>query len=124
MHNTRLSFTRETISIICHLVTPPFKFMYFQISCKNSCRITIEATMMKKAPNESKLINALDIFIIVSLCLLISYGSHLNTQTNLKKMPFFGDVNVASMRIVIKKSFKRYYKTFFLLLKCNYFHVY
>ena len=82
MYNTRLSFTRETIVIICHLVTPPFKLMYFQISCKNSCRTTIEATMMKKAPNESKLIYPIDIFTVVSLCLFISYGSHLNTQTN------------------------------------------
>ena len=82
MYNTRLSFTRETIVIICHLVTPPFKPMYFQISCKNSCRTIIEATMMKKAPNESKLIYAIGIFIVVSLCLLISYGSHLYTQTN------------------------------------------
>ena len=86
MYNTRLSFTRETILINCHLVTPPFKSMYFQISYKNSCRTTIAATMMKKAPSESKLIYAIDIFIVtvfvVSLCLLISYGSHLNTQTN------------------------------------------
>ena len=82
MYNTRLSFTRETTVIICHLVTPPFKLMYFQISCKNSCRTTIEATMMKKAPNESKLIYPIDVFTVVSLCLLISYGSHLNTQTN------------------------------------------
>ena len=83
MYNTRLSFTRETnIVINCHLVTPPFKSMYFQISCKNSCRTTIEATMMKKAPNENTLIYAIDIFIVVFLCLLISYGSHLNTQTN------------------------------------------
>ena len=86
MYNTRLSFTRETKVIICHLVTPPFKLIYFQISCKNSCRTTIEATMMKKAPNESKLIYPIDIFTVVSLCLLISYGSHLNTQ-----MHFFGD---------------------------------
>ena len=88
MYNTRLSFTPETIVIICNLVTPPFISMYFQIYCKNSCRTTIEATMMKKAPNESKLIYAIDIFIVVSLCLLISYGSHLNTQTN-KKCHFF-----------------------------------
>ena len=82
MYNTRLSFTRETIVNIFHLVTPPFKSIYFQISCKNSCRTTIEVTMMKKAPNESKLIYAINIFIVVSLCLFISYGSHLNTQTN------------------------------------------
>ena len=47
MYNTRLSFTRETIVIICHHVTSPFKSMYFQISCKKSCRTPIEATMMK-----------------------------------------------------------------------------
>ena len=82
MYNTRLSFTRETILILCHHVTPPLKSMYFQISCKNSCRTNIEATMMKKSPNESKLIYAINIFIVVSLCLLITYGSHLNTQTN------------------------------------------
>ena len=56
--------------------------MYYQISCKNSCRKTIEATMMKKAPNESKLIYIINNLIVVSLCLLISYGSQLNTQTN------------------------------------------
>ena len=82
MYNTRLSFTRETIVIICHLVTPPFKSMYFQISCKNSCCTTIEAKMMKKAPNESKLIYTIGIFIVDFSCLFISYGSHLNTQTN------------------------------------------
>ena len=49
-YNTRLSLTRETIVIVCHLVTftSPFKSMYYQISCKNTCRISIEATMMKK----------------------------------------------------------------------------
>ena len=71
MYNTRLSFTREIIAIICHLVTPPFQSMYFQISCKKCCRTTIEATMMKRAPNASKLICAIHIFIVVSLCLLI-----------------------------------------------------
>ena len=47
-YNTRISFTRETIVIICHLVKSPFKSMYYQISCKNSCRKTIGAAMMKK----------------------------------------------------------------------------
>ena len=60
-YNTRLSFTRETI--ICHLVTSPFKSMYYQISCKNSCSKTIEATMMKKIPNDSKLIYAINILL-------------------------------------------------------------
>ena len=46
--------------------------------------------MMKKLQNESKLITAINIFIVVSLCLLISYGSHLNTQPN-EKCHFFGE---------------------------------
>ena len=59
-----ISFTRETIVIICPLVTSLFKSMYFQISCEHSCcRKTIEATMMKKAPNESKLIYAINILL-------------------------------------------------------------
>ena len=49
-YNTRLSLTQEKIFIIYHLVTSPFKSMYYQISCKNSCRKTIEATLMKKSP--------------------------------------------------------------------------
>ena len=63
---SRLRFTRETKVIIYHLVTFPFKSMYCQISCKNSCCKTIEATMMKKRQNESKLITAINIFIVVS----------------------------------------------------------
>ena len=46
--------------------------------------------MMKKRQNESKLITAINIFIVVSLCLLISYGSHLNTQPN-ENCHFFGE---------------------------------
>ena len=72
-----------------------------QISCKNSCRKTIEATMMKKRQNESKLITAINIFIVVSLCLLISYGSHLNTQPN-EKCHFFGE-NRDKKSLIIKR---------------------
>ena len=55
-----MSFTQETKQcrqdiIIRHIVTSLFKSMYFQISCKKYCRKTIEATIMKKVPNESKL---------------------------------------------------------------------
>ena len=38
---------------------------------------------MKKVLNESKLIYAINIFIVASWCLLFSHGSHLNTKTNL-----------------------------------------
>ena len=49
---------------------------------------------MKNVPNERKLIYAINIFIVASLCLLFSYGSHLNTTTNLNDI-FFGDVHVS-----------------------------
>ena len=71
--------------------------MYFQIFfCKNYCRKTIEATAVKKVPNERKLIYAIHNFIVASLCLLFSYGSHLNTTINLSV--FFGDVNCSVNR--------------------------
>ena len=68
-----MSSTRETKIIIRHLVTSPFKPMYFQISCRNYSRITIEATVIKKVPNESKLIYAIYIFIVASWHLLFLY---------------------------------------------------
>ena len=74
--------------IIRHLVTSPFKSMYFQIFGKNYCRKTIEATTVKKVPNERKLIYAIYNFIVASWCLLFSYGSHLNTTTNLNGIFF------------------------------------
>ena len=65
--------------------------MYFQIFRQNYCRKTIEATTVKKVPNERKLIYAIYNFIVASLCLLFSYCSHVNTTTNLNGI--FGDVN-------------------------------
>ena len=56
----------------------------------------LEATIVKKVPNERKLIYAIHNFIVASWCLLFSYGSHLNTTTNLKV--FFGDVNFSVNR--------------------------
>ena len=50
--------------IIRHLVTSPFKSMYFQISCKNYCRKTIEATVLKKSANRKQI----DIRIIHFYC--------------------------------------------------------
>ena len=64
--------------------------MYFQIFWQNYCRKIIEATTVKKVPNERKLIYAIYIFIVASWCLLCSYCSHLNTTTNLNGI--FGDV--------------------------------
>ena len=49
---------------------------------KSYCHKTAEATIMKIEPNESKLIYAINIFTVASLCLLLSYGSHLNTTTH------------------------------------------
>ena len=49
---------------------------------KNYCPKTIEATILKKVPNESKLIYAINIFIVATRFLLFSYGSNLNASTN------------------------------------------
>ena len=76
---------------------------------------TIEATILKKVPNESKLIYAINIFIVASRFLLFSYGSNLNAV--------FGDVNVSvyGNSDVLKFTF-----TFKCVLlenqKCNYFN--
>ena len=74
--------------------------MYFQIFWQNYCRKTIEATTVKKVPNERKLIYAINNFIVASWYLLFLYGSHLNTTTNLIVI-FFGEVNIASIGIMI-----------------------
>ena len=79
---------------IRQLVTSPFKLVLFQISCKDYCRKTIEASIAKKVLNESQLIYAINIYIVASSCLLFLHGSHLNTDTN-QKIHFFGDVNVS-----------------------------
>ena len=57
--------------------------MYFQIFWQKCYHKTIEATTVKKVPHERKLIYAIYNFIVASWCLLFSYGSHLNTTTNL-----------------------------------------
>ena len=49
--------------IIGHLVTWLFKSMYYQTFCKYYCCKTIEASMMIKVPNESKLIYLIKIFL-------------------------------------------------------------
>ena len=79
--------------IIRRITTSPFKSMYIQIFWQNYCRKTIEATTVKKVPNERKLIYVIYNFIVVSWCLLFSYCSHLKTTTNLNGI--FGDVNLS-----------------------------
>ena len=54
-------------------------FFFFE---KKYCRKTIEASIMKKLLNESKLIYAIKIFIVASWCLLFSHGSHLTMYTH------------------------------------------
>ena len=67
---------------------------------QNYCRKTIEATTVKKVPNERKLIYAIYSFIVASWCLLFSYGSDLNTATNLNGI-FLATLTLASIGIVI-----------------------
>ena len=59
--------------IIRQLVTSPFKSIYFRGGkggCKNYCRKTTEVTIMKRVPNESKLIYAINFLIVASWCQL------------------------------------------------------
>ena len=77
--------------IIRRLTTSPFKSMYFQIFWQNYCRKTVEATTVKKVPNDRKLIYAIYNFIAASWCLLFSYCC---TTTNLNGI--FGDVNFSA----------------------------
>ena len=62
---------------------------------------------MKNVPNERKLIYAINIFIVASLCLLFSYGSHLNTTTNLNDVfsVTFTYVSVIGNRDILKFMF-------------------
>ena len=70
--------------------------MYFQIFFgKTDCPKPIEATTVKKVPNERKLIYAIYNYILTSWCLLFSYASHWNTTS---KNGIFGDVNLAPNR--------------------------
>ena len=78
----------------------PFKLVSSQIFCKNYCRKTIEAAIMKKKLNVSKLFYAINIFIVDSWCLLFWHGSHLNTKTNYNFI-FSVMLTAASMEIVI-----------------------
>ena len=47
-----------------HPVTLPLKSMFFQMFCKTYCPKTIEATILKKVPNESTLFYAINIFLL------------------------------------------------------------
>ena len=77
--------------IIRRITTSPLKSMYFRIFWQNYCLKKIEATAVKKVPNERTLIYAICNFIAASWCLLFSYCSHVNTTTNSNGI--FGDVN-------------------------------
>ena len=79
--------------IIRHLVTSPFKSMYFKIFWQKLLSQNNRSYNREKIPNEHKLIYAIYNFIVASWCLLFSYGSHLNTTTHLNGISFFDDVN-------------------------------
>ena len=68
--------------IIRLLVTSPFKSKYFQISCNNYCSKTIEATLMKKVPNESKLMHPIYILLKLPGVCCFHMIVILNTKTN------------------------------------------
>ena len=85
--------------IIRHLVTSPFKSTYFQIFWQKILSQNNRSYNREKLPNECKLIYAIYNFIVASWRQLFSYGSHLNTTTNLNGI--FGDVNLAPIVIVI-----------------------
>ena len=65
-----------------HPVTLPLKSMYFQMFCKKLLPKNYRSYNFEKVPNESKLIYAINIFIVASRFLLFSYGSSLNAKTN------------------------------------------
>ena len=58
--------------------------VYFQNFCKKYCRKTLEATIMKKVPNESILILIHSESIFTIYCLLFSYTNSFNSKKNLK----------------------------------------
>ena len=77
-----------------HLMTSPFKSMYFQIFCKKYCRKTIEATVMKYVPNESKLINTINNYIVAFWCVVFVWES-FKYKDKLIIWHFFGGVNIS-----------------------------
>ena len=58
------------------------KSMYFQMFCKKILSKNYKSYNFEKVPNESKLIYAINVFIVASRFLLFSYGSNLNANTN------------------------------------------
>ena len=80
--------------IIGRLVTWLFKSKYFQTFCKNYCCKSIEATIMIKVPNESKLSYVINILIVVSWLSVVILWQSFKLKDKLKCI-FFGDVNVS-----------------------------
>ena len=82
-------------------MTSPFKTVYFRIYFLQNYR----SYNHEKVPNISKMIFVINMFIVASLPVLFSYGSHSNTKTN-------------------KMSYLKIYVHFKLVLpenqKCNY----
>ena len=82
--NKRNTFEIQSQDIIIRrLVTSPYKPMYFQKFWQKLLSQNSRSYNPEKVPNKRKLIYAIYIFIAASWCLLFSYGSHLNTTTNL-----------------------------------------
>ena len=64
--------------------------------CKIILRKTIEATIMKIVPNDSKLVIVINKLVNSSLLLsVVFYTNCFSTKKKLKSCHFFGDVNVS-----------------------------
>ena len=63
--------------------------------CKIIPGETIEATIMKIEPGDSKLVFVINILKVVYFCLLFSYTNRFSTKKKIKTYHFFDDVNVS-----------------------------
>ena len=75
---TSLKYSHQGILIHC-LVTSLSKLMYF---CNNYCPLTINARILKIVAKESKLIYAINNFIVASWFLMFLCDNHSNTMKN------------------------------------------
>ena len=72
------------------------KYLSHLLFLQNYSWKTIEATIMKIVPNDSKLIFVINILTVVYCCLLFSYTNRFSTKKKIKSCHFFDDVNVSA----------------------------
>ena len=64
------------------------KYSSHSLFLQNYSWKTIEATIMKKVPNDSKLVFVINILTVVYCCLLFSYTNRFSTKKK-RFIPFF-----------------------------------